>query len=196
MIMRHPLLAFLIAFAACRRAEVTHFQVRKGAETRVPSGSLEQSRSDDVPAPPVPAWASALKWTLPKGWTESGASGMRIATLKPAVDGALDVSVVVLPGPVGGELAIVNRWRDQVGLSPTDERGLDSSRSSVQSKAGTIPVYDFSGEGAKRSRLIAALLLSDESIWFVKMLGDEAAVASARPGFIHLLESLRFDAAN
>ena len=104
--------------------------------------------------------------------------------------------MVVLPGPVGGELAIVNRWRDQVGLSPTDERGLDSSRSSVQSKAGTVPVYDFSGEGAKRSRLIAALLLSDESIWFVKMLGDEAAVASARPGFIHLLESLRFDAAN
>ena len=193
--MRHRLFVFLIAFAGCQRTDVTHYQVRKGAETRIASGPLE-AHTGDLPPPPVPDGSSALKWTLPKGWTESGASGMRIATLKPAVDGDVDVSVVVLPGPVGGELAIVNRWRDQVGLSPTDERGLDSSRSSVQSKAGTVPVYDFSGEGAKRSRLIAALLLSDESIWFVKMLGDEAAVASARPGFIHLLESLRFDAAN
>ena len=103
---------------------------------------------------------------------------------------------VNIPGPVGGELAIVNRWRDQIGLSATDERGLASSRSSVQSKAGTISVYDFSSEGAKRSRLIAALLRSHESIWFVKMLGEEAALASARPKFMHLLESLRFDAAN
>ena len=76
------------------------------------------------------------------------------------------------------------------------ERGLASSRSSVQSKAGTVSVYDFSSEGAKGSRLIAALLLSDESIWFVKMLGEEAALASARPQFMHFLESLGFYAAN
>jgi hypothetical protein len=193
---RRRLFVFLIAFAGCQRTEVAHYQVRKGAETSVTSGPLEQPRTDDLPPPPKPNGASALKWTLPKGWTESGASGMRKATLKPAVDGEVDVSVVVLPGPVGGELAIVNRWRDQIGLSATDERGLASSRSSVQSKAGTVSVYDFSSEGAKRSRLIAALLLSDESIWFVKMLGEEAAVASARPKFMHLLESLRFDAAN
>jgi hypothetical protein len=193
---RRRLLVLLIAFAGCRRTDVTHYQVRKDAETRVASGSLEQPRREDPQPPPAPNGASALKWTLPKGWTESGASGMRMATLKPAVEGEVDVSVVVLPGPVGGELAIVNRWRDQIGLSATDERGLASSRSSVQSKAGTVSVYDFSSEGAKRSRLIAALLLSDESIWFVKMLGEEAAVASARPKFMHLLESLRFDAAN
>lgn len=193
---RRRLFVFLIAFAGCRRTDVTHYQVRKGAETRLASGPLEQPRMDDLPPPPVPNGASALKWTLPKGWTESGASGMRMATLKPAVDGEVDVSVVVLPGPVGGELAIVNRWRDQIGLSATDERGLASSRSSVQSKAGTVSVYDFSSEGAKRSRLIAALLRSHESIWFVKMLGEEAALASARPKFMHLLESLRFDAAN
>jgi hypothetical protein len=193
---RRRLFVFLIAFAGCQRTNVTHYQVRKGAETRVATGPLEQPRMDDLPPPPVPTGASALKWSLPKGWTESGASGMRMATLKPAVDDEVDVSVVVLPGPVGGELAIVNRWRDQIGLSATDERGLASSRSSVQSKAGTVSVYDFSSEGAKRSRLIAALLLSDESIWFVKMLGEEAAVASARPKFMHLLESLKFDAAN
>jgi hypothetical protein len=192
---RRHLFVFLIAFAGCRRTDIAHYQVRKGAETPVASSPLEPPRAGDQP-PPVPNGASALKWILPNGWTESGASGMRMATLKPAVDGEVDVSVVVLPGPVGGELAIVNRWRDQIGLTATDERGLASSRSALQSKAGTVSVYDFTGEGAKRSRLIAALLLSDQSIWFVKMLGEEAAVASARPKFMHLLESLRFDAAN
>jgi len=194
-IRRRPFFIFVIAFAGCRPTDVTHYQVRKGAETRVASRPPEHPRADDLP-PPAPNGASALKWTLPKGWTESGASGMRMATLKPAVTGEVDVSVVVLPGPVGGELAIVNRWRVQIGLSATDERGLASSRSSVQSKAGTVSVYEFSSERVKRSRLIAALLLSDESIWFVKMLGEEAAVTSARPKFMRLLESLRFDAAN
>ena len=118
---------------------------------------------------------------------------MRFATLKPAVDGQIDISVVVLPGPVGGELAIVNRWRDQVGLPPTDDRGLTSSRRSVQSKAGTLSIFDFASGGTKRSRLVAALLLSEDKTWFVKMFGDEAAVRSARPGFMHLLESLRFN---
>jgi hypothetical protein len=190
---RDYLLVLLIAFAGCRRAEVTHFQVPKGAETAVPSGAVEQPRTDDLPAPPVPAGASALKWTLPRGWTEAVAKGVRFATLKPAVDGQIDISVVVLPGAVGGELAIVNRWRDQVGLPPTDDRGLTSSRRSVQSKAGPVSIFDFASEGTKRNRLVAALLLSDDRTWFVKMFGDEAAVTSARSGFMHLLESLRFD---
>jgi hypothetical protein len=187
------LLVFVIAFAGCRRAEVTHFQVPKGAETPVPIASAGQPRTDDVPAPPVPAGASALKWTLPQGWTDGAGGGVRFATLQPAVQGQIDISVVVLPGPVGGELAIVNRWRDQVGLPPTDDRGLTSSRRSVQSKAGDVSIFDFASEGTKRNRLVAALLRSDGRMWFVKMFGEEAAVTSARPGFMHLLESLRFD---
>jgi hypothetical protein len=44
--------------------------------------------------------------------------------------------------------------------------------------------------------MLAAILASEEGTWFIKMLGDERLVASARPDFLRLLRSLRFDAAN
>jgi len=140
--------------------------------------------------PPGPV----LKWTLPRGWKESLSGGMRYATLKPATPGRVEVTVVVLPGPAGGELANVNRWRSQIGLAPIEEPALDSSRKRVATKAGPISLYDFESEGQARSRLIAALATSQGNSWFVKMQGDAAPVAAARPEFVRLLESLRFEA--
>ena len=196
--MQRPLLIIAATFAcaACRRAEITHHRVPKGPETALASTAPHRAHTDEMAAPPASAGSSALKWTLPKGWTESVASGMRYATLKPAGKGRVEVSMVVLAGPAGGELANVNRWRGQIGLGPIDERALSAARSSVGSKAGPIAVYDFSSEGANKTRLVAGLLLAEESTWFVKMLGDEGAVASARPDFLTLLRSLRFDVAN
>jgi hypothetical protein len=148
----------------------------------------------DVPPPPVPSEKGALKWTLPKGWTEARSGGMRYATLTAPVQGKLDVSVVVLPGAAGGELANVNRWRGQIGLAPVDEAALGQSRKSVATKAGDIALFDFVSDGDKKSRMLAGLLSSpDGSSWFVKMVGDEPSVDAARTDFIHLLESLRFD---
>jgi hypothetical protein len=148
----------------------------------------------EVPAPPRPAGGSALRWTLPKGWTESVAGGMRYATLKPAAAGKIDVSVVVLPGPAGGELANVNRWRGQIGLPALDEAALAGARKTLTTKAGPVTVYDFSSDGQAQTRLVAGLASAEGNTWFVKMVGDAAPVGAARPEFIRLLESLRFDA--
>jgi hypothetical protein len=189
------LLALLLAFAGCWRAEVTHYQVRKTAETQAPS-AFAVDGSNAVPDSPADRLTSALEWTLPKGWTESRAAGVRYATLKPGASGKIDVSVVVLPGPAGGELANVNRWRGQIGLGAIDERTLAKARGSIETKAGAISVYDFVSDGDKKTRLLAAILVSEETTWFIKMLGDESPVASSRSDFLHLLRSLRFDAAN
>jgi hypothetical protein len=145
----------------------------------------------EVAASPAPA--SALQWTLPRGWTATLVGGMRYATLKPPVEGRIDVSVVVLPGPAGGELANVNRWRGQLGLGAIDEPALASVRQAVQTKAGPLSVYDFTSEGEKKSRMVAGLAFLEGNSWFVKMIGDAGAVAAARADFIHLLQSLHFD---
>ena len=137
----------------------------------------------------------SLKWTLPRGWTDSPGSGMRYATLKPPIAGRIDVSVIVLPGPAGGELANVNRWRGQIGLGPIDENAMAAARKPLKAKAGTISVYDFSSEGDAKSRVVAGLAVVDGNTWFVKMLGDASAVHAARPDFTRLLQSLRLDAA-
>jgi len=194
--MRNCLLALLLAFAGCRRAEVTHYQVKKSADTQSSALAMEGAAGSAIPDSPAAGLTSTLEWTLPRGWTESRAAGVRYATLKPSVNGKVDVSVVVLPGPAGGELANVNRWRGQIGLAAIDEQTLAKARSSIKTKAGALSVYDFVSDGDKKSRLLAAILVSEESTWFIKMLGDESPVASSRSDFLHLLRSLRFDAAN
>ncbi len=198
-------IAALVVAAGCRKDEIVHYRVPKtapeqavpgmapgGGPAAVPAGMP----AGDVPPASLPEGAAALRWTLPASWTESrGASAMRYATLKAPVDGRLDVSVIVLPGPAGGELANVNRWRGQIGLSNIDEEALASQRKAIATKAGTISLYDFTSEGEKKSRLVAGLAFIDGNTWFIKMTGDAPAVAKAHADFLRIVESLRLDAA-
>lgn len=195
--------AAISLLAGCRREEVTHARVPKlpqaAGESAAGGGGApgmllgRSGGAADVPAPPAPSGAGALRWTLPKGWAEAQAGGMRFATLRAPVSGKVDVSVVVLPGPAGGELANVNRWRGQIGLSPLDEAALASSRRTLRTRAGEVSLYDFTSEGQSRSRLVAGLLEANGNSWFVKMVGDAGPVGAARPDFIRLLETLRFE---
>ncbi len=188
--------------AGCRRDEVTHFTAPK--EQAAPAGAFAApspmmgsaaASPGSVPPPPPPSERGSLKWTLPKGWNQTlGTGGMRYATLKPPVEGRIDVSVVVLPGPAGGELANVNRWRGQIGLGPVDDSGMASLRRTLRTKAGSLSLYDMESEGTVRSHMTAAMLESaDGNTWFLKMVGDAGSVAKARSAFVQLLESIRFE---
>lgn len=184
-----------LALGGCRREEVTHYRVPKEqpagpmlASTGAPPPAPAASAAGDVPTPPRPE--GALRWSLPKGWTEEVAGGMRYATLRPPVQGKVDVSVIVLPGPAGGELANVNRWRGQIGLPPTDEAALAGARRVLATDAGPVSLYDFSNEQTQ-ARTVAALAEAKGSTWFLKLSGDAGPVAAARPDFLRLLESLR-----
>ena len=204
------LLTGFALFAACQEETVTHSRVVKPADPVPPAaappaaappeppstppmagGAMGSMGSGEVPLPPKPTGAAKLDWTLPKGWTQTLTGGIRYATVKPAGPGNLDVSVVVLAGSAGGELANVNRWRSQIGLPPLEEAALPSARKSVASKAGTVTLYDFTSDGVQKTRLVAGLLVSNDNSWFFKMTGDAEAARKALPDFTRLLQSLR-----
>ncbi len=132
-----------------------------------------------------------LRWVTPKGWTERGADGMRAATLKPPQGG--EVTVIALPGDVGGELANVNRWRGQIGLAPMGEAELAGGRTQLHSRAGAVSVYDFTGSGTPQTRLVAGVLRASGTSWFFKLMGPQDAVAAARPAFVEMLKGLHGD---
>jgi hypothetical protein len=145
----------------------------------------------DLPAPPQ---GGGLRWTLPTGWTEAAGGGqMRYATLTPPVAGDVTATVVKLGGPAGGELANVNRWRNQIGLPPIDDAALAKARSVLRTKAGPLHVYDFTSTGDPRSRVVAGLTEARGDTWFVKLSGNAAGVGAARADFMKLLGSLRFE---
>lgn len=185
----------LAAFAAGCGDDIAHYRVPKEApaSAAMPSAGGPVMPVGDVPPPPRPG-GGALAWTLPSGWSESrGGGGMRYATLRSPVAGKVDVSVTVLSGEAGGELANVNRWRNQIGLPPLDAAALAAARKPVRAKLGPVSLYDFTSEGAQRSRVVAGFTVVEGNTWFVKMSGDEGPVGAARPDFVRIVESLRLE---
>lgn len=197
--LRPALLCAVVASAGlgCRRDEITHYRVPKEAAQAAPTAAPAPAApmaAGDVPAPPTPTGGAALKWTLPKGWTEEKGGGMRFATLKAPTPGKLDISVVYLPGDAGGELANVNRWRGQIGLPPWDAAALGKARTALKAKAGAVAAFDFNSDGPAKARMVVGLLTTaDGNSWFLKMVGDDAPVAKNKPEFMRFLESLRLD---
>jgi len=186
--------ALLLALAGCGRDDVSRYRVPKQAGTpagEAASGAGMPGLAGSVPPPPDVSTAGELQWALPKGWTDSRAGGMRYATLKPTAAGKIDVSVTVFPGPAGGEIANVNRWRNQIGLPPVDEAALARDRKALKSPAGSVAIFDYTSDGQTKTRLVAAILFAGGNSWFVKMVGDVGPVAASRADFIRLLESLR-----
>jgi hypothetical protein len=188
----------LVAVAGCSRDDVAHYRVPRqpgvadagagagaGAMGGMPGGP------GAVPPPPDASATGQLSWQLPKGWTESRSGGMRYASLKPTAAGKIDVSVTVFPGTAGGEIANVNRWRNQIGLPPVDEAALAKDRKTLKSPAGTVALFDYTSDGKEKTRLVAAILFAGGNSWFVKMVGDAGPVTASRADFVRLLESLR-----
>lgn len=181
-------MAFSLLAIACQREEVAHFRVPKEA----PPPAV--APADDPGTAAATAAEGGLRWTLPAGWKEAPGGGpMRYATITAPVSGKLEVTVIRLPGPAGGELPNVNRWRNQLGLPPIGEAELPAARKVLGTKAGELNVYDFTS-GDKRSRTIAGSAEFQGESWFLKMTGDADAVAKARAAFLELLGSIRLEA--
>jgi hypothetical protein len=191
--------AALLLAAGCSRDEVAHYRVPKADPTassaQGAAGAMGTGSSEALPPPPDASSTGTLRWVLPKGWTESRSSGgMRYATLTGTAKGKLDLSVTVFPGPAGGELANVNRWRNQIGLPPVEEAALSKDRKTLKSPAGPVAVFDYTSDGKdgkEKTRLVAGILFAGGNSWFVKMVGDTGPVAASRADFVKLLETLR-----
>ena len=76
----------------------------------------------------------------------------------------------------------------------TEHAALGKARKAFTTKAGAIAAFDFSSDGAARSRMVVGLLTTaDGNSWFLKMVGDEGPVSACKPEFMRFLESLRLD---
>ena len=137
-----------------------------------------------------------LKYTLPDGWKEKPLTQLRVASFDISDGGkTVDVSVVPLGPMSGGDTANVNRWRGQVGQSPVDDAGLKQSAEAVQIGDQPASLYDVAGTNpgtGDEERIIGAILHTDESTWYFKMMGDASLVENQKANFIAFLKSVDF----
>ena len=157
---------------------------------------LVKAPSESAPADPVAPGTSTvatpqIRWELPEGWGAGAQSSMRYASFTATKDNgeAVDISVVTFPGDGGSDLDNVNRWRQQIELTPVDSGQLSSIIAPLQNDSLRFLTADMTGAN---SRTLAAWLRRDGRSWFFKMTGPNDAVEREKPNFVRFLQSIRF----
>ncbi len=151
------------------------------------------------PPPPIEAPPSVpVQYALPANWKEKPLSPMRLASFDATAPNGkqADISIVSLPGIAGGDLANVNRWRGQLNLEPIDEKALQQSAEHIKANGHDFLMVDLASAGPlgdknEKQRIIAAILDEKDRSWFIKMTGEDEAVASQKSAFTDFLRSLK-----
>lgn len=180
-------LSFLSLFTltACDKATVKSYTIPK----EQPVARSEPKGPDSMrPLPGMAeqaAEAGELQYTVPAGWSQLPATGIRKATLQ--IEGA-ELSVLVFPGDVGGELANINRWREQIGLSPIEASQLPAI--SIERTISQLPARYVNLIGAEKS-IKGAILPVNGRTWFFKLLGPTDSVQANEAGLFEFLDSVQ-----
>lgn len=126
-----------------------------------------------------------LSWQPPEDWVASSRDvSMRLATYYVGGTDAeagegLEVAVSAFPGDVGGRLANVNRWREQLGLEGITAAELDAYLQPFGEEDG-VHGWTLRLDGpeptAGRGGMLAAIIRSPrhERTWFVRAFAETA----------------------
>jgi hypothetical protein len=184
--------AVILAFslAGCGDKEIQVYGVAKESSPATPS-------APSFAANPQPQ--ASLTWVMPAGWEEAPRGQVRLASFKIKGENTAqaDVSVILLPGTAGGDLANVNRWRGQVGLAAVEAEELAKLTEKVAVGGSEGALFDLAGTGPSGdpTRVLATVLHQADMVWFLKMTGDDALVAKQKPLFLEFLKSVKLGAA-
>lgn len=139
-----------------------------------------------------------LAWTVPAGWKEVPASGMRLASMVSATQPeAIDVSIISL-GPGAGALEPnLERWAGQVD-APADAAAVQKLiDSAVAVKTGLDPdvkIFDFSvllgGRETSAKSMLTSIIRTEGAVIFVKMTGTLETIAANKDSFKELVGSI------
>ena len=152
-----------------------------------------------APAPP----ARALRYDVPDGWSDRGASGMRLATLAIG-DPAAGREVTVIPA-AGTLRSNVERWQKQLDDAAAEadraaavDRALGAAETVAVdgTQATVVALFDAAatadGDAAGQAILGAMIPVDDASALFVKFKGDAAVARREREAFVRFVSSLRW----
>lgn len=132
--------------------------------------------SDDESAPrptrqtPHEDAHARASWTVPASWhADSEASSMTAGAWHTA--SGCRVSITPMRGDGGGELVVINVWRNQLGLEPVD-RVEAVELQSIEDVARAVDLQSTDGD----RRLVAGIVRVPGGVWYVKLLGTSSAV--------------------
>ena len=175
--------------AGCGDSEIKTYRVAK-----------EENPLPDIPTQTGPGARPAIPHVhsdVPQGWIEGQAEGMRVATyrISGGGDGVGTVSIIPLPGDNSIQLESVNMWREELQLPRVTAEELDETKKPIQvgdAEGILVDMTATSGGPNGTNRTIGAIAERNGIMWFVKMIGNSAAVGENKEKFIAFTKSLEF----
>jgi len=186
---------------SCRPAtEVQPGDVRTYTAPRSasPAVTVAKPARSAAATPPVAAASGGptLEYDLPADWTDIGASGMRLATLRTGAGDAADVGEITIIPASGTLQSNAARWQEQL----TPGSGSDLVAAAIE-KAETVPVNGVEGTillliddaTENQQAILAAMIpLEPSTSLFVKFKGSAAQAATLREPFTAFVRSIRW----
>jgi hypothetical protein len=171
-----------VSLAACKKPQIQVYVAPRDPE-RKGAGAV------------VPDALPQLSWTLPAGWKQTSPGQMSIATFSASDEkGSATVNVTPLPNLKGREEAVVNMWREQVGLGPLPQEELEKALQPTEIAGEQGMSFEINGKSmeGKPARTVTGMLHKSDKSWFFKLSGDDPTVEAQKPAFLEFLKSVRF----
>ncbi len=172
-----PGFALLLLFFACSSSD--EVKVYRLAKTPTREQALPKPNSE----------TAGILWETPLSWEEKPAHGIRVGSFVAKRDNTVDISVIFLDGKAGGDLANVNRWRQQIDLGPWTASEFSSQTEDLEIQLGKAKLVDFKNNNDQRT--IAVIVPYKHGTWFVKMVGPAEASEQEKPIFHTFLTGLK-----
>jgi len=164
-------------------------------QTGVSAGAGPSPRSAATATAAAPG-SPALTYDLPAGWTDMGASGMRLATLRTGPDDAADAGEVTIIPASGTLQSNATRWQEQLTPGADPERvarGIEEGETlTVNGAESTILLLLDDATENQQAILAAMIPLDDSTALFVKFKGPAAVARTLRDPFTAFVRSIRW----
>jgi hypothetical protein len=168
-----------------------------GLASELPPSHPPIGASATLPVPTASAGSEnegKPKWQVPAGWQEAPAGQFLYAKFLIADTAKTPTAVNVSKsaGDGGGLAANVNRWRNQLGLSPLAQAELEKQVQTLEVPGAKAMLVDMSGTDGRTgqpSRLVGAILPGPDVTWFYKLMGEPQVVAREKDAFVKFVQS-------
>ena len=170
-----------------------------------PSGEVERTQVAQAPSAENPVSTNTEKapagekpnFKAPGNW-KTKPPGPMVASAynvegEGAIAGQAEVTISKFPGPVGGMVANIQRWRGQLGLPQVSPEEAQKSAEMIE-VGGKKESYmvDLKGKNVrtgKEARMVAVGVPFEGDTWFFKLQGDDALVGKEKDTFIKFIKS-------
>ena len=112
------------------------------------------------------------------------------------ISGADNSQAAVNVSVTGGGLVMnVNRWRNQLGLTPASGEDIEKQGTVVDTGGSKATLFDMSGKDPKTgdaARIVGLVLPRGDQTWFYKLMGPPNLVDQNKEKFLNFVKTVKY----